>query len=73
MSKGRGEGGERREVVEQIVQGLLGQREDLSFPPECRWEPQKILSKGWMQTDPRAHRLHWPLWEEGAVGYVLAS
>ena len=29
----RGEG-ERREVVEQIVQGLLGQREDLSFSPE---------------------------------------
>ena len=34
VSKGRGGEGERREVVEQIVQGLLGQREDLSFSPE---------------------------------------
>ena len=73
MSKGRGGDGERREVVEQIAQGLLGQREDLSFSPESRWEPLKILSRGWMQTDPRVHRLPWPLQEEGAVGYVLAS
>ena len=46
---------------------------DLGLDHAGNWEPQKVLSRGWMQTDPRVHRLHWPLWEEGAVGYVLAS